>query len=47
MTLWLIVGEAVERWGNSSFERTEGTLMAERFMQLVSQRTQLMPRVVL
>jgi hypothetical protein len=34
------------RGGIGSFVRMEGTRMAERFLLLVSLRTQLMPRVV-
>ncbi len=47
MTLCPIVGEARVRGGSSSFLRVEGTAVAKRFLQLASQRTHLMRRVVI
>ena len=46
MTLCVIVGEAGMRRGSSCYERIEGLQMTKRFLQLESERTQLMPRVV-
>ena len=46
MTLWLIVGEAVERCGNNPFLRMVTSPERKRFMKLVSLRSQPICRFV-